>query len=85
MVTVDGKLMYNFVFSRITGLFDVTQKGNSAQRPVSRVAICLKVDRADVFGVGPLRFPVNWTLVEPRIFPRSCVYSKYVDDRHLFV
>lgn len=66
-------------------LLDVAEQRDAAERPVPRGQVRFEVDGADVLEVRSLRFSVNRTLVELRIFAGCRVYRVDVDDRHLLV
>ena len=68
-----------------TSLFDVAQQSYSSQGPVGRTQLGLEVDATDVGAVGAAGFPIDGTLVQPRILPSSGRDGVDVHGGHRFV
>ena len=65
-------------------LFDVAEQSHTTQCPVFGAFVRLEVNRSDIIGDGPVRFPVYRTLVLPAVSARSAVDGVDEDHRHRF-
>ena len=64
----------------LNNLFDIAEESHATQCPVFGTFVALEVDRSDIVGDGPVRFPVYRTLVLLAVSARSAVDG--VDEDH---